>query len=98
MICGPPLATPTSPATATTTATTDTLKIVELRTCPASFNRPPARPLQQQTSPTSYDFAPSSPPSAYGTAHPRMRSERHFSASTPPPSTHSSNSNSSSGH
>ncbi|KAJ7841293.1 hypothetical protein B0H13DRAFT_2415027 [Mycena leptocephala] len=46
----------------------------------------------QQTSPTSYGFAPSSPPSAYGTARPRTRSERHFSASTPPPSSNSSSS------
>ncbi|KAJ6473341.1 hypothetical protein C8R47DRAFT_1221479 [Mycena vitilis] len=53
----------------------------------------------QQSSPTAYDSfpdAPGSPPSAYGTARPRTRSERHFSASTPPSS--NSNSNSSSGH
>ncbi|KAF7368158.1 hypothetical protein MVEN_00134800 [Mycena venus] len=51
---------------------------------------------QQPTdSPTSYDFAmSSSPPSAYATARPRTRSERHFSASTPPSST----SGSSNGH
>ncbi|KAJ7133900.1 hypothetical protein C8R43DRAFT_1205776 [Mycena crocata] len=54
-------------------------------------------------SPTEYDFAeePGSPPSAYsgGTARawPRTRSERHFSASTPP-SLSSSNSHSHSGH
>ncbi|KAJ6479392.1 hypothetical protein DFH09DRAFT_1341697 [Mycena vulgaris] len=36
-------------------------------------------------SPTAYDDDPGSPPRAYGgTARPRTRSERHFSASTPP--------------
>ncbi|KAJ7494901.1 peptidase family C54-domain-containing protein [Mycena latifolia] len=44
-------------------------------------------------SPTDFDFEPGSPPSAYngGTARPRprTRSERHFSASTPPSSTSS---------
>ncbi|KAJ6574069.1 hypothetical protein B0H19DRAFT_1253832 [Mycena capillaripes] len=39
-----------------------------------------------------HEFAPGSPPSAYTTSRPqpRMCSERHFSASTPPPSSDSS--------
>ncbi|KAJ7891666.1 peptidase family C54-domain-containing protein [Mycena olivaceomarginata] len=40
---------------------------------------------------------PGSPPSAFSTARPRTRSERHFSASTPPSSAHS-HSGSSNGH
>ncbi|KAJ7330308.1 peptidase family C54-domain-containing protein [Mycena albidolilacea] len=39
------------------------------------------------------DGPPGSPPSAFSTARPRTRSERHFSASTPPPSSHSGSSN-----
>ncbi|KAJ7075202.1 peptidase family C54-domain-containing protein [Mycena belliarum] len=43
--------------------------------------------LQENASPTSYDFDDDAPPSSYGgTARPRTRSERHFSASTPPSS------------
>ncbi|KAF8174976.1 peptidase family C54-domain-containing protein [Mycena galopus ATCC 62051] len=50
--------------------------------------------LHEQQDP---DNSFSAPPSAYGTARPRTRSERHFSASTPPPS-NSSHSGSSNGH
>lgn len=49
--------------------------------------------------PTSYDGPPGSPSSAYhGTVRPRLRSERHFSASTPPSSSYSHSSSSGHGH
>ncbi|KAJ7736482.1 hypothetical protein B0H16DRAFT_1573939, partial [Mycena metata] len=47
--------------------------------------------LNSASSPATYGFDAGSPPSAFlGTARPRTRSERHFSASTPPSSSSSS--------